>query len=97
MLKVFENTCKNCLLSPDRIVSGKKAKEIIKTCAEEQTYFICHKASMKGEDTCCKSFFDNLSHLSKLARFAKGVGAVEFVEQEDSEKLTSYKEMNLNP
>lgn len=95
MFKVFKEPCKNCLLSKDRIVSAGRAKEIIKDCAVNQTYFICHKASMKGKETCCKTFFDNLSHLSNVARLAKGIGAVEFVEQEDSKKLPTHKEMNL--
>ncbi len=49
---------------------------------------------MKGEDTCCKKFFDNLSHLSNLARFAKRIEAIEFVEQKDEGHFLSYKEIN---
>jgi hypothetical protein len=35
-LKVFKECCKNCLLSEDRIVSSKRAKEIIKDCVENR-------------------------------------------------------------
>jgi hypothetical protein len=37
-LKVFKECCKNCLLSEDKIVSSKRAKEIIKDCAKNQTH-----------------------------------------------------------
>ena len=90
--KVYKQPCKNCLLSKDRIVSGQRAQEIIQECAQNQTYFICHKSSMKGGAICCKTFFDNLSHLSKLATFAKGIGAVQEVEQTDCKKLKPYRD-----
>ena len=92
MFKVYDKPCKNCLMSKDRIVSGERAKDIIKDCAQNQTYFICHKSSIEGGEVCCRNFFDKLSHLSKLATFAKGVGAVEQVQQTESKKLTPYNE-----
>jgi hypothetical protein len=95
MFKVYKNSCKNCLLSKNRIVSSARAKEIIKTCANEQTFFVCHKATIENKNICCKTFYDKFSQLSKLATFAKGVNCVEFVEQTDSEKMPTHKEMNL--
>jgi hypothetical protein len=95
MLKVFNECCKNCLLSEDRIVSAKRAKEIVKDCAEKQTHFICHKASMNGgEEIVCKKFFDTVGHKSQLIRIAERLNALEFVEQTDSEKLPTFKEVS---
>lgn len=91
--KVFKEQCQNCLLSPDRIVSAKRAKEIIQSCAQDQTHFICHKSSMEGGNTCCKGFFDKFGDLAKNIRMAKWLDAVEWVEQNDSKKLPTYKEM----
>lgn len=93
-LKVFKECCKNCLLSEDRIVSSKRAKEIIKNSIEKQTHFICHKATMNGdkEIVCCK-FYQNFGHNSQMVRIAQRLNAIEFVEQTDNEKLPTYKEI----
>ena len=92
-MKVYSEPCKNCLLSKDRIVSGPRAKQIIKDCAKDRTHFICHKASIEGEDICCKTFFDTLGHLSKNIQFAKWLDVVQVIPQPDSEKLPTHKEM----
>lgn len=89
-MKVYSEPCKNCLLSKDRIVSSKRANDIIKSCAQNQTHFICHKASMNDQDICCKTFFDKLGHLSKNIQFAKWLNVVKFVDHTDNEKLTPY-------
>lgn len=94
MLKVYKTCCQNCLLSPDRIVSPESAKRKIAECKEAQAYFICHTASMEGEDIVCKAFYDKLGHVSKLIQFAKWIGSVEFVERTESKKLPTYREMN---
>lgn len=93
-LKVFKECCKNCLLSEDRIVSSKRAKEIIKGCAEKQTHFICHKASMNNEEIVCKKYFDTLGHQSQMIRIAERLNMVEYVDQSDSKKLPTYREIS---
>ena len=94
-LKVFKEYCKNCLLSEDRIVSSKRAKEIIKDCSENQTHFICHKATMNGdEEIVCSKFFNTIGYKSQMVRIAQRLNALSFVEQSDTEKLPTYKEMS---
>jgi hypothetical protein len=93
-MKVFNTCCKNCLLSGDRIVSSKRTKEIVKGCVASQTHFICHKASIRGEDVCCKKFFDAFGHRVQMVRIAQRLGVLEFVDQPDSEKLATFKEMS---
>ena len=94
-MKVYKECCKNCLLSKDAIVSAKRRKDIIKNCAQEQSYFVCHKASMNDGDVCCKSFYDKLGHLSQMVRIAERLNVVQFIEQTESEKLRTHKEINL--
>jgi hypothetical protein len=94
MLKVYKECCHNCLLSKDRIVSPKKAKDLLKEIAEKQSYFVCHKASMNGEEIVCKTFFDKLGHQSQMIRIAERLNAVRFVEQNNNEKLASHKSMS---
>lgn len=93
MFKVYKTSCKNCLLSSDAIVSPKRRKDIIKDCVTKQTHFVCHKASMRNEDVCCKTFYDTLGHTSQMIRIAERLNAVEEVEQPDSDKLLSYREI----
>lgn len=94
MFKVYKTQCQNCLLSKDSIVSPSRRKEIIQGCAQKQTFFICHKASMKEEEVCCKTFFDKLGHVSQLIRIAERLNAVEFIEQPDTQKLPTWAELS---
>ena len=93
-IKVYKESCKNCLLSEDKIVSPKRAKEIIKGCIKKQTYFICHKASIAGDDVICKTFFDTLGYYSQMIRIAERLNMIEYIEQPDTNKLVSYKDFN---
>lgn len=90
MLKVYKECCHNCLLSKDRIVSSKKAKDLLKEIAEKQSYFVCHKASMNSEEIVCKTFFDKLGHQSQMIRIAERLNVVRFVEHTNTEKLIPY-------
>jgi len=90
MCKVYSECCKNCLLSKDRIVSGKRAKEIIDGCIRNQTYFICHKS----DEIVCKTFYDKFGFYSQLIRIAERLGVLKFVPQTNNEKLISHRELN---
>ena len=92
-MKVYKECCQNCLLSADSIVSAKRRKEIIKTCAEEQSHFICHKASMINEDICCKTFYEKLGYKNQMIRIAQRLNIISFVEQPKADKLPSHLEM----
>ena len=93
-MKVYKTQCKNCLLSPDSIVSPARRKEIIKKCTTEQTFFVCHKSSIQGnEDVCCKTFYDRLGYYSQMIRIAQRLGVIQDIEQEESEKLPTWAEM----
>lgn len=98
MFKVYKESCKNCLLSPDRIVSPQRAKQIIQDCTKDQSYFICHKSSTGDEDDgkgiCCHIFYKELGHVSQMIRISERLGMVEFVEQPEGEKLPTHIEMN---
>jgi uncharacterized protein YerC len=91
MLKVYKECCGNCLLSKDRIVSPKRAKDLLKEIAERQSYFVCHKASVNGEEIVCKTFFDKLGHQSQMIRIAERLNVVQFIEQNNTEKLIPYR------
>ena len=49
---------------------------------------------MNGDDQIvCKSFYDQLGHLSQTIRIAERLNMIQFVEQTDSEKLTPYRKL----
>jgi hypothetical protein len=96
MLKVYKECCNNCLLSEDRIVSPKRAKEIIKDCVANQTHFICHKASIDDEEIVCSKFYNTLGQNSQLIRIAQRLDVIEFVEQPEAKKLLTHKEISKN-
>jgi hypothetical protein len=77
-------------MSPDRIVSPKAMKSIIQKIVQEQSFFICHKSSMKGGDVCCRKFYDELGHNSQLIRIAERLDCVQVINQTDNEKLIPY-------
>lgn len=95
MLEVFEEQCKNCLYTKDRIVSPSRAKEVIKKCKEKQNYFICHKSSIEGGNVCCSNFYKKDGHNSQLIRIMGRCNGIKFVEQnKDDPKLLTHNEMN---
>lgn len=77
MFKVYEKRCDQCLFSKDRIVSAARRVEILRECVGKDTHFICHKASLNGENVCCRGFFD--SQTSNLIRIMGRLNAIEFV------------------
>lgn len=95
LVKVYSECCKNCLLSEDSIVSPERRKDLIDECKKKQKYFICHKASMKGEEEIiCHKFYKELGQHSQAIRLAERLKMVGFVPQEDTERLPSYNDIN---
>lgn len=91
-MKVYNECCKNCLLSKDSIVSPKRRKDILTNCAKNQTHFICHKASIDGKEIVCRTFYKILGHLSQMIRISERLGMIEFVPIENNIRLISHSE-----
>lgn len=92
MFNVYEKCCGNCLLSTERIVSPQRAKDLVKDCLQQDTYFVCHKSTMQDDGgTCCKAFYDKFGQQINLVRIAQRLGVVKFVPQPDIKKLTPHK------
>lgn len=76
--EVCEKQCDQCLFSPARIVSKPRMAQILKTCRQQDTHFICHKGSIHGKpELCCRGFFD--TQTSQLIRIAGRLGMIKFV------------------
>lgn len=71
--KVMSERCGQCLMDPEnRIVSARRAGEILKHCYREDVPFLCHKGTMAGQDIACRGHHDATP--SKSARFAAWLG-----------------------
>lgn len=94
-MQVYKTSCKNCLLSKDRIVSPERAKELIGSCIKENTYFICHKSSTsRNYDVCCHTFFEKFKNKIEHLRWFIENKLVTFVDQPDTDaQLISYREI----
>jgi uncharacterized protein YerC len=51
---------------------------------------------MNGEEIVCKTFFDKLGHQSQMIRIAERLNVVQFVEQNNTEKLKSFASIKTN-
>lgn len=77
-LLVAEKRCPECLYSPNKIVSDERKDQVIAECLTSESYFVCHKGSLTGNDQlCCRGFFDQEDTM--LLRLAHALGRVKFV------------------
>lgn len=76
--KVMENRCDQCLYGPNKIVSNKRRAEIINEITRRDNHFVCHKATLAGENIACRGDWDQRG-CGQLGRIAGRIGAVEFV------------------
>lgn len=86
MFKVMDRECDQCLFGPDKVVSDARRAELLRKCAANQRYFICHKASAEGADICCAGFYENMGHRSQMVRIAERLGVVERVDTTEWER-----------
>jgi len=75
---VQKKRCDECLFSEGKIVSNGRREEVLRDCQELNTHFVCHKASLKDLDVCCRGFFDE--GRDARSRLANQLGLLEFVE-----------------
>jgi hypothetical protein len=81
-LKVCSGQCDQCLFSPNKIVSTNRKRDIINTCLAEDTYFVCHKATIAGEEVVCRGWYDTYGSCTNLIRIAQRLHAVQEVDVE---------------
>jgi hypothetical protein len=48
MFQVMKKRCNECLYGANRVVRTNRASEIIRELNEKDDYFICHKATLAG-------------------------------------------------
>jgi hypothetical protein len=69
------------MFSKNKIVSATRQREVIKQSLSEDTYFICHKATIAGDDSvCCRGFWDSFKDHFNLGRVMQRLGGPDEVE-----------------
>lgn len=83
-LQVMKQQCDQCLFSKNRIVSAKRAKQVIADCLAKDTYFVCHKASIRHEEVACAGFVERYKFDVTLIRAAFIFSAIHYVQCEET-------------
>lgn len=57
--KVMSRECDQYLMKPEaRIVSARRAGQIISECKAQDVPFLCHKGTIAGQDIACRGLHD---------------------------------------
>ena len=76
--KVMSERCNQCLFGPDKIVSNARRSEILRKIRREDSFFVCHKASIAGVKIACRGDRDQ-NGCGQLGRIMGRLRAIEFV------------------
>ncbi len=88
-LRVAAKPCSECLFSKNRVVSERRAQEVIADCLEIEAHFVCHVFSIKGDEgeltadeanVCCNGFFREYPDASQFMQFSHRLNAVNWVD-----------------
>lgn len=77
-MKVKKEKCDQCLYSDNRIVSKKRAAQIMKDTIKNDCNFECHKGTISGDEIICRGSFDH--HPGQMARIAGRLGMIKFID-----------------
>lgn len=73
--EVMARLCDQCLLDPQhRIVSSRRAAQVLKMCAQHDLSFECHKGSLAGRHIVCRGQFD--TGAGQMSRIAERLGII---------------------
>ena len=82
LYRIMAEKCNECLFTEGRIVSARRMKEIVTNARKKDSFFVCHKASIKDQTVVCRGYYDSQPP-SQLERIAGRLGMVEFILEED--------------
>lgn len=81
MFKVMSRPCDQCLLTPERIVSGRRAAEIIRQTRAQNCHFVCHKSPKgRNNEIACRAHHD--LGIGQMSRIAGRMGWIEEIDPE---------------
>ena len=79
--KVCVRQCDQCLFTVNRVVSPRRASQVIKDCLKNDNWFECHKFTILGLKVVCRGFWNRHRRDVYPLRIAQMfIEAVKFVE-----------------
>lgn len=77
--ELMSESCDQCLMTKNKIVSDARRKQILRDTIRKDCGFTCHKATMVGRDIVCRGHY-NATGGGQLARIAGRLGAIVMVD-----------------
>lgn len=88
-MKVMARNCDECLMTDQRIVSGRRAAQIIRETKVKDCHFICHKATIEGEDVACHGH--TMKFVPQLFRIAGRIGLIQWIDPDTMQRTEAPK------
>lgn len=79
---VMTERCDQCLFGPNKIVSNESRAHILRELTRKDNHFICHKASIAGEEVACRGDWDQRG-CGQMGRIAGRLQCVVFVSEDE--------------
>lgn len=76
--KLMSERCDQCLTTKNRIVSGRRAAELVRGCRDDDVKFECHKGSIAGTTIACRGVHEISPCRAYRFAMAIGVPVVEY-------------------
>lgn len=83
---LMASKCDECLMTPQRIVSARRAAQIIRDTLRKDCSFLCHKGTQAGRDIACRGHHDATGG-GQMARIAGRLGVVVEINPETLEPM----------
>lgn len=95
-MKVYDRPCRECLFHNQRLTTDATAQRIVRRLVVTDGHFICHKATISGEEVMCRGHFNAVERGDlrppQLLRIARRLDAVEFVPLPEVKDLSEMTE-----
>lgn len=67
-LKVADARCAECLFSRNKIVDDARRDAVLRQCERTDTYFECHKGTLRGDEVVCAGFYESFRRGERTAQ-----------------------------
>ena len=80
LFPVRRRHCDQCLYTERKLVSNERRRQILRECRENDTFFNCHKSTIKGEIACCHGFYKRHPYATSVMRHAAKHKLIHFID-----------------
>ncbi len=88
-LKVAARRCDECLFSGNKIVTDARRDQLLTGLRKNDKYFICHKATARGDAAVCRGFYDK--EPNRACVVARRLNLVAFVDPTTGERIDAQE------